>query len=330
MFAFGLGILCWMVWTAGPEALWRQLLQMGWGTIAECIAIWGLAYVLNSQSWSSIVTGLTGKQLKAGGMLRYTIVGYALNYITPMGLLGGEPYRVWAIKPCVGIEKATSSVMLYAMMHFCSHFLFWIIGCCVAWFVFTDCSPMVCLLLLSVTAICVLLLLLFLKGYQSGLVIGLLASLAHLPWLGGRIIAWKSRHDDMLVRIDEGITSLLKEHRGAFVWSLGLELAARMLCCYEIVCIAQGIGLSFCYADGLLVSAFSSLLANLLFFSPLQMGTREGGIAWSLFLIGIGTDMTALLPFAVAISMATRIREFVWIAIGGCLSMMGREQDRKN
>lgn len=326
LFLVGAGILCWMIWSVGPSQLWQQLLRMGPLTLLQCIAVWGGAYVLNSRSWWGIVRGITGRSLHSGGMLRYTIAGYALNYITPMGLLGGEPYRVWALQPSIGIEKASSSVTLYAMMHFCSHFLFWIIGCVVAWFVIADCSTALHLLLVVVTLICVLLLLLFFRGYRSGLVVRLFALLSRLPWLGARISLWQQQHDVMLSDIDAGITSLLKVHRTAFGWALGLELAARLLCCCEILIIGQSMGLTFSYADSLLISAFSSLLANLLFFSPLQMGTREGGIAWALLLIGAGSDLATLLPLAVAISLATRIREFVWIAIGGLLSLGGRQQ----
>lgn len=326
LFVAGAAILCWMIWRVGPAPLWQQLLIMGPVTLLECILVWGGAYVLNSRSWWVIVRGITGLRLHPGRMLSYTIAGYALNYITPMGLLGGEPYRVWALQPSIGVEKASSSVMLYAMMHFCSHFLFWIIGCVVAWLVIDDCTTSLNLLLGTVCLICVLLLLLFFKGYHSGLVVRLLGLISRIPWLGARVSGWQQQHDVMLSEIDAGITSLFKEHRAAFVWALGLELAARLLCCYEILCIGQSIGLTFSYADSLLISAFSSLLANLLFFSPLQMGTREGGIAWALLLIGAGNDLTTLLPLAVAISMATRIREFVWIAIGGILSLGGRQQ----
>jgi len=324
LFALGAGILLWMIWSAGPSQLWQQLLQMGWLTLLGCVSVWGVAYVLNSCSWSVIVLALSGKVIHPGSMLRYTISGYALNYITPMGLLGGEPYRVWALKPSIGIEKATSSVMLYAMMHFCSHFLFWIIGCVVAWFVIAEVSAPICLLLGTVVTLCVLLLMLFFKGYRSGLVMKVLRLLRHLPWLGTRVQRWQTTHDAMLSQIDAGIASLLKEHRASFCWALGLELAARLFCCFEIVLIAHALGLHFGFAESLVVVAFSSLLANLLFFSPLQMGTREGGIAWALLLVGIAADVEALLPVAVAISMGTRIREFAWIAIGGLLSLRKR------
>lgn len=315
-----------MVWSAGPAMLWEQLLRMGWGTLAACIGIWGIAYVLNALSWRTVLDCLSSQRVGFWAMIRYTISGYALNYITPMGLLGGEPYRVWALKNRVGLESATSSVMLYAMMHFCSHFLFWLIGCCVALIVIAEPTVSLLTLLAVVSVICLLLLFLFLQGYRSGIVVRLLDVLSHLPWLGSKVETWQQRNEATLRRIDIGISSLLSAHKGAFYGALFLELAARLVCCFELLVIGRAIGLSLDYADCLLISAFSSLLANLLFFSPLQMGTREGGIAWALLLIGVGSEAEVLLPLAVTLSMGTRIREFAWIAFGGLLSLFGRER----
>jgi hypothetical protein len=107
---------------------------------------------------------------------------------------------------------------------------------------------------------------------------------------------------------------------GRFIRALLLELSSRLVNVIEYWLVMQALGYSsFGYADALLVVAFCSLFANILFFSPMQIGTREGGILLALQYLLTGQ----LLPVALTISFATRIREFFWIAVG--LAIMKRK-----
>ena len=63
------------------------------------------------------------------------------------------------------------------------------------------------------------------------------------------------------------------------------------------------------FADCCLIAAFSSLLANLLFFLPMQLGGREGSFA-----LAVGA-----FPFPglqVYAALITVYAEMVWIVIG--------------
>ena len=113
--------------------LWHHLAHAGYWLI-PILGIWLLVYGLNALAWKSIIKSCSvpgiGDDEQVGKVspwriYRLTITGYALNYATPVGGLGGEPYRIMELSKNIGNQRATSSVILYAMMHFFAHFWLW-------------------------------------------------------------------------------------------------------------------------------------------------------------------------------------------------------------
>ena len=91
------------------------------------VGLWIIIYLFNTLSWYIIIRdGKKGTPIPFWKVYKLTVSGFALNYATPVGLMGGEPYRIMELTPYVGASKATSSVILYVMMHIFSHFCFWL------------------------------------------------------------------------------------------------------------------------------------------------------------------------------------------------------------
>jgi len=67
----------------------------------------------------------------------------------------------------------------------------------------------------------------------------------------------------------------------------------------------------------ILIMAFTSLFANLFFFSPMQLGAREGGFA-----LAVG-GLAIQGAFGVYTGLITRVRELIWIVIGVLLMKVG-------
>ena len=134
-FLFGFGIFAFMIYNIGFASIIANVKHTGWWLLAV-IAVWGIIYMINTFAWRAIIYSDNKVNIPFFKIFRMTVSGYALNYITPMGLLGGEPYRIYELKQYTGTNKASASVILYAMMHVCSHFFFWITSVAlIAWFV---------------------------------------------------------------------------------------------------------------------------------------------------------------------------------------------------
>ena len=75
------------------------------------IGLWVIIYLFNTLSWYIIIRdGKKGTPIPFWKVYKLTVSGFALNYATPVGLMGGEPYRIMELTPYVGASKATSDL----------------------------------------------------------------------------------------------------------------------------------------------------------------------------------------------------------------------------
>lgn len=298
--------------------LWQCLCQAGWWLVA-IVALWLVVYSMNALSWRTVIKGSGDCPISFPRLFQLTLTGYALNSATSIGLVSGEPYRVVQLSRYIGTQRATSSVVLFVMMHTYSHFWFWLTAIAtyvVLWLTGFVPMPQAVAWVLALAAIFSGAgIWLFLIGYRKGLVVWVFALLSHIPGLKRWSKRFADSHADSLRRIDSEIAQLRGQRRRNFLISLGLEYGSRLLQSGEIAIIlvifhaATG-GILYTFLQGFLILAFTSLFANMLGFIPMQLGGREGGFALSVAGLGLTPSI------GVAIGILCRARELFFDIVG--------------
>ena len=312
--------------------LWEHICHAGYWLI-PIIGIWIFVYALNALAWKATIEGNIGGKMPVSfwRLYRLTITGYALNYATPVGGLGGEPYRIMELSKDIDSQHATSSVILYAMMHFFAHFWFWFISIFIYLaLVLVGDMPMttaIGIILSVIVVFCLLAFYLFSKGYRNGLVKYILGVVAKIPGLKKWTLRFWARHSKAIENIDEQIASLHHQDKGAFYKSLLLEYSSRvvqslevmfMLLLFGVDCGGGLGGLTLTFLHSILIVAFTTLFANLIGFLPMQLGVQEGGFVLSIAALGLSAAL------GIFVGIICRVREIIWIAIGMALMKVTR------
>lgn len=330
---FGLIVLALMVSQLDFKEVWAGIQRAGYWFVAV-VLLWAVLYIFNTAAWWIIIKAqvprknnhhdkdLSADQQEAGRpfsflwLYKITVSGFALNYATPGGLMGGEPYRIMSLSPFIGTERATSSVLLYVMTHIFSHFWFWLLSCVL--YVLTQ--PMnipMGVLLLCIATFCLTAIWFFLKGYKRGIAVSGMHILSHIPFIKKWARRFFDSHAEQLHTIDQQIAALHGQNPRTFFAAVFLELSCRVVSALEIFFILLVIMPSANYLQCILILAFTSLFANMLFFIPLQLGGREGGFLLSAKGLSIGASE------GIFVALLVRLREIIWTGIGLLLIKLG-------
>lgn len=292
-FVFGVAVLAVMVTQLDFAQVWQGLKHAGYWFVAVML-LWAVLYVLNTASWYLIIKGVcqrpdnatnlakestpglqkgkanglkktnAKRQVPFAWLYKITVSGFALNYATPGGLMGGEPYRIMALTPKIGVERASSSVILYVMTHIFSHFWFWLLSL-VLLFAIHHVGMALWPLAAATGAFCVLGIMFFVSGYRKGMANRLMAFLRFVPIVRRWARPFVEKHRQQLDTIDSQIAALHRQNKVFFVASVLLELACRVASALEIYFVLLVLMPSPSYLDCILILAFTSLFANLLF-----------------------------------------------------------------
>jgi hypothetical protein len=123
-------------------------------------------------------------------------------------------------------------------------------------------------------------------------------------------MAKHSQRVESLLNIDEQIKEFYKLRKSRFFVALAMEYFARVLSSVEILFILNAINININIFHAIYINAFSSLVMNIAFFMPMELGSREAGM-----FVSIGS----IVPdpsIGIYVSVVNRLRELFWILTG--------------
>lgn len=284
------------------------------------VGVWVFVYALNAWSFQIIVnSGNHQLHLSYGKAYKLTVSGFAFSYISPFGFAGG-PYRAMELKPYLGLQRAMSAIILYSMMHILAHICFWATGAIIFAAAYTEkMTPFLWTLFGLFMAVLVVVLFVFNLCYKRGVIVKLFLPLRYMPFIRRWAQPFWKRHADAMQTVDDNVALLHAQPR-AFFHAWACEYLARIVNSLELFFILLSLGVELTFADAILVLAFSSLIGNLLFFLPMQLGAREGGLGLIVRILGLTVP-----GIGVFSSLYSRLREVFWVLVGVGLVKVGNK-----
>ncbi|MGE5438749.1 MAG: lysylphosphatidylglycerol synthase transmembrane domain-containing protein [Bacteroidota bacterium] len=319
LYAVGIAIFVILIWDFSLDKIIVNIRKTGWWFL-PIIAVWGLVYLINALGWH-IILGEDRKKVAFWRIFGISLGGFAINYLTPFVNLGGEPYRVYALKDFTGINKSVSSVTLYRMLHIISHLLFWLVVIPVTFFVIPVSLKFAVTLVILFLVIFLMLAFVF-SRHKLGIyeaISKIIMRLKFLKFLNKKL----EENKNNIVEIDSQIKDFYFNQKRIFYTVLGMEFFARVLAAMEFFFVFRSIGIDISVFQALYIHGASSLFLNILFFMPMEFGTREGSLY---------VTLKAFIPDAtvgIYIALVNRIRELFWIGIGMLLIQFNNRSLKK-
>jgi uncharacterized membrane protein YbhN (UPF0104 family) len=305
-FVLGLCVLAYLVYRFGFGTLLSNLTATGW-TFGVIIGVWFLIYILNTTAWR-LALGPDGHCITFPRLFRITVSGFALNDLTPFLAIGGEPYRISALSESLGRGRSVSAVTLYRMIFSLGHLLLLFVGILTVLIVL-ELPTSVELLLVTVGLILLVIISILLSGHRRGVFERLYGRVKRLRVLG-RLLEKIPVSQESLRQMDEVIMNAYRERKRDFYGAIGCEFLGRCCMGVEIFLILRSVGLHVDLVQAFFLYLMYSILINLFFVVPYNVGVREGG-----FYFALGS--LALPPMiGIYLGIVMRIREFFWYFVG--------------
>lgn len=309
-FLIGLAGIGVMLWQSDLKNIpWEHLLTPKTLLfLAGLLALWLIIYIIHTACYYTIL-GDAGKKTPVLSLFKICFSGFALNSVTPAGLVGGEPYRIMALKKYCSTEKASYATLTFSLFYVIGHIAIWFVGSIVYFLTKSFGYAAIDVLIILTTIVTAVILAVFFGGRRRGFVRLFMALLTKIPLLKKPMKRVYDKNKQSYCEIDENIRAFRATKKQ--FWSVFfLQFLSRLLECVEYYLIFLYLGAKINISGGVLILTMASLIGNLIVLIPMQAGSRELGTYTALTALGINESIGALGL------IIYRVRDFICIMIG--------------
>ena len=302
----GVLLLVWIVWSAGPQQIWKGLAQVGWG-LAAIIAIAGLRFATRAAAWIRCLE--PPHTLRLSDAFTAVVSGDALGNATPLGPLVSEPAKVAFVRKRIPLDVAFTALAIENVFYTLS------VAAVIA-------AGTIALLLRGGLASDVRLAAEIAIGLVLATYVAVAWALLRRPALLSRSVAyigrvWRTEHlqarMDKVRRLEQDIYTFASRRRQAVGPLIATELGFHALGVLEVHLTLWFLGVRPALVTSFVLETVNRLITVLFKFVPQQPGFNEGATVLAGKVLGLDFSILALLV------IVRRARMLFWQLAGMAL-----------
>ena len=329
MLMLGAALLGLILYQTDLAEVWDHLLELGaWG-IAIILFVHLVGFFFESASWLLTLPQLPLNHRWLFRIARVLGAGYALEMVTPLAGLGGEPIKAVILKRYYAIpyRDAMASQLLTRTTDVISQIPFIAMGLGIM--LFNDLLPpayrTTAILSLLLFSVCVLMFLLVQRGAAFQWIRSWLKRVGSLTsGSKDRPSLWFAALGD----IERRVVEFYSARRWRFVLSVGAAFCGWMTGALAAYLTLGFLGHPITFAEGIVIEAFMILVRSAFFFVPGDIGTQEGALVLAC------AQVTGSPSLGLALAAVRRAKDILWIlsglAIGTAYSIRPAELLKRN
>lgn len=311
----GAALLTYLLQRTGVGTILSYIRDIGWSFLPILVLafFWFSLYTI---AWRQVLKRISAA-IPFWQLFRIKLSGEAVNTLTPLGFVGGDPLRIYLLKRFYSVTEGAASVVVDRTLHIMATLVVVIIGI-MASFLRVKHLP---------------------DNIQYGVPVALTVAIAFITFIfihqrkglfsvilsaAVKLGLKREFSEETVARFEEldgHIVAFYQSSRRNFWIAFGCHTLGRLLGIFEIFIAGRAVENEFTLFAALILCALAPMVNLVFAFVPGALGVLEGAYGGVLYLLGFDPAM------GITIQIAKRMRAVVWISIG--LLFLGTT-DRKN